>query len=51
MKGEKTISRVDRNIKNNLVKFSDNLQLPFSYLKAPQKQQRFDEKLVESATE
>jgi len=40
MKGKK--SRVDRNIRNNLVKFADNL--PFSYFKAPQKQQRFDEK-------
>jgi len=41
VKGEKTISRVDGNIKNNLVKFADNLS--FSYFKAPQKQQRFDE--------
>jgi len=42
MKGKKTISRVDRNIRNNLVKFAHNL--PLSYFKAPQKQQRFDEK-------
>jgi len=42
MKDKKTISRVDRNIRNNLVKFADNL--PFSYFKAPQNQQRFDEK-------
>jgi len=42
MKGNKTISRVDRNIRNNLVKFADNL--PFSYFEAPQKQQHFDEK-------
>jgi len=27
------ISRVDRNIRNNLVKFADNL--PFSYFKTP----------------
>jgi len=37
MKGEKAISRQNRNIWNNLAKFADNL--PFSYLKAPQKQQ------------
>ena len=49
MKGKKTISRVDRNIRNNLVKFADNL--PLSYFKAPQKQQRLDEKWVKSATE
>jgi len=42
MKGAKTISRVERNIRSNLVKFADNL--PFSYFKAPPKQQRFDEK-------
>jgi len=42
MKGEKIISRVDKNIWNSLVKFADNL--PFSYFKAPQKQQRFDQK-------
>jgi len=48
MKGNKTISRVDRNIRNDLVKLDDNL--PFSYFKAPQKQQRFDEKRVKSAT-
>jgi len=42
MKGKKTNSRVDRNIRNNLVKFAD--YLPFSHFKAPQKQQRFDEK-------
>jgi len=41
MKGEKTVSRVNRNIRNNQVKFADNL--PFGYFKAPQKQQRFDE--------
>jgi len=35
-------SREDRSIGNNLVKFADNL--PFSYFKAPQKQQHFDEK-------
>jgi len=39
---KKTISHVDRNIRNNLIKFADNL--PFGYSKAPQKQQRFDEK-------
>jgi len=33
MKGKKTISRVDRNIRNKLVKFPDNL--PFSYFNAP----------------
>ena len=43
MKGKKTISRVGRNIRNNLVKFADNL--PFSYYKASQKQQRFDGKM------
>jgi len=42
MKGKNTISRVDRNIRNNLVKFADNV--PFGYFKAPQKRQRFDEK-------
>jgi len=42
MKGEKTISRVERNIRNNLVKFANDL--PFSYFEAPQKQQPFDEK-------
>jgi len=42
MKDKRTISRVDRNIRQNLVKFADNL--PFSYFIAPQKQQRFDEK-------
>jgi len=42
MKGETTISREDRNARNNLLKFTDNL--PFSYFKAPQKQQRFDGK-------
>jgi len=36
MKRKKTITREDRNIRNNLVKFADNL--PFSNLKAPQKQ-------------
>jgi len=35
MKGTKTILREDRNIRKNSVKFADNL--PFSYLKAPQK--------------
>jgi len=39
MKGKKTFSRVDRNIRNNVVKFAD--YLPFSLL---QKQQRLDEK-------
>jgi len=42
MEGEQTISREDRNIRNNLVKFADNI--PFSYFKAPKKQQRFDGK-------
>jgi len=42
MKEKKTISRKDRNIRNNLVQFADNL--PFSYLKAPRKQKRLDEK-------
>jgi len=42
MKGNKTILSVDRNVKNNLVKFADNL--PFINFKVPQKQQRFDEK-------
>ena len=46
--GKKTISREDRNIRNNLVKFADNL--PFSYLKAPKKQHSFHEKWVKSAT-
>ena len=49
MKGKKTISRVDRNTRDNLVNFADNL--PFSYYRAPQKQQRFDEKWVKSATD
>jgi len=31
--GGKTISREDKNIRNIMVKFADNL--PFSYLKAP----------------
>ena len=44
MKGEKTFLLEYR----NLVKFADNL--PLSYFKAPQKQQRFDEKRVKSAT-
>ena len=35
MKGKKSIPRVDRNIRNNLVKFADNL--PFRYFKSPQK--------------
>jgi len=42
IKGKKTISRVDRNVRNNLVEFAANL--PLSYFKAPQKLQRFDEK-------
>jgi len=33
--GKKNISRNDSNIRNNLVKFADNL--PFSYFKAPKK--------------
>ena len=49
MKGKKAISRVGRNVRNNLVKFADNLH--FSYFKAPQKPQRFDEKRVKSATD
>ena len=40
--GGGVISHGDRNIKNNQVKFSDNL--PFIYFKARRKQQRFDEK-------
>jgi len=40
--GEKTISREDRNVKNNPVKFADNLLL--DYFKGPQKQLRCDEK-------
>jgi len=46
---KKAISRKNRYIGNNLVKFAGNL--PFSYFKAPQKQHRFDEKRVKSATE
>jgi len=42
MKEKKTISPVHRNVRNNLAKFADNL--PFRYFKAPQKQQRFEEK-------
>jgi len=41
-RGGKTTSIEDRNIRNNLVKFANNL--PFRYFKAPQKQQRFDGK-------
>jgi len=42
MKEQKTISREDERIRNNLVCFADNL--PFKYFKAPQKLHRFDEK-------
>jgi len=42
MNAKKKISRVYRNIRNNLVMFADNL--PFGYFKAPQTQQRFDGK-------
>jgi len=42
MKGEKTHSHENRNIRDDPVKFADNL--PFSYLEAPQKQQDFNEK-------
>jgi len=44
-----TISRENRKIRNNLVKFDDNL--PFSYFKESRKQRPFDEKWVKSATE
>jgi len=40
---EKTISREDRNIRKNLVKFANNL--PFSYFKVRRKQLRFDLKI------
>jgi len=49
MKGKKTLSRDDRNFRNSLVTFADNLQ--FICFKAPQKQQRFDEKWAKSAME
>jgi len=42
MKGQKTISRKNRNVRNNLVKFADNLAI--NYFIAPQEPQRFDEK-------
>jgi len=35
MKGKKTISRVDRNIRNNLVKFADNLPYYSAYRTHP----------------
>jgi len=40
MKGGKSFTREDENIRNNPMKFADNLL--FSYFEAPQKQQRFD---------
>ena len=49
MKGKKNyISREDRNIRNNLVKFADNLHyVIYQHLK----NNSFDEKWVKSATE